>query len=564
LSLTALLAIAAMAGVPPLGGYISKEMMLEAVVELPAPEVQGAVLPALATLGALLSAGYAFAFAGRAFLGSDAAAPPDAHPPGIGLTLPAAVLAAACLAVGLLPEMLAGRVIESATAAVMAGPPPEAELALWHGLTLPFLLGLTALGGGLLLAAARSRLAAVPRVMPDASVLFQRTYDRGVAGTRAIFQGVHNRSLPRYLAVLFGAILLAGLIASGPAWVRVDVMPMAGSPATPAAVVGWAILVVAATGAVWMHERRVSALILVSAAGVMVVLGYAHLSAPDLALTQVTVEIVTTLLLLLAIRLLPRPDEVPRPPAGRRIRDAALALGAGAGVGILAFVVMLRPREAIVAREVLREATEVTGRNLVHLVLVDFRAFDTLGEISVLMIAALGVFALVRRFLDQLGGELPRRRMIRPEQAWDPYPLQFVIIARLLLPLAHLVAVFLFLRGEAHPGGGFVAGLVVAMAVLIQYMAHGVGWTERRIPIGYRTSVACGVLIAALAGLTGLLRGEPFLTHAHLALHLPLIGELELGTVMLFDLGVSLTVAGATLLAVVNIGRIETRAPEGA
>jgi len=150
------------------------------------------------------------------------------------------------------------------------------------------------------------------------------------------------------------------------------------------------------------------------------------------------------------------------------------------------------------------------------------------------------------------------------ERAWDPYPPLLTIMARLLLPLAHLVAVFLFLRGEAHPGGGFVAGLVVALAMLIQYMAHGVGWTERRVLVAYGTSVACGVLIAALSGLGSLARGEPFLTHAHVTLRLPVIGELGLGTVMLFDLGVLLTVAGATLLAMVNIGRIETRAPKAA
>jgi multicomponent K+:H+ antiporter subunit A len=152
--------------------------------------------------------------------------------------------------------------------------------------------------------------------------------------------------------------------------------------------------------------------------------------------------------------------------------------------------------------------------------------------------------------------------MVDPERAWDPHPLQFVIVALLLLPLALMVAVFLFLRGEAHPGGGFVAGLVVAMAVLIQYMAHGMEWTERRILIGYRNSVAVGVLMALLTGIGGLLRGDPFLTHENVAMRWPVIGELELSTVLLFDFGVFLTVAGATLLALVNLGRVETRAPE--
>ena len=258
----------------------------------------------------------------------------------------------------------------------------------------------------------------------------------------------------------------------------------------------------------------------------------------------------------------PFPAEHIPAPVGHYVRDGALALGAGAGAGVLAFAIMTRSREAIVARDVLAEATELPGRNLVHLVLVDFRAFDTLGEISVLMIAALGVFALVQGFLHWLGDQRPVRRMIHPERAWDPHPLQFVIVARLLLPLALLVAAFLFLRGEAHPGGGFVAGLVVAMAVLIQYMAHGVEWTERRILIGYHNSVALGVLFAVLTGIASVVRGDPFLTHEATVMHWPVIGELELSTVMLFDFGVFLTVAGASLLALVNIGRVETRAPQ--
>lgn len=564
LTVTALIAAAAMGGVPPMGGYISKEMMLDAAVEQHLPAALDLLLPALATLGALLSAAYAFAFAGRGFFGAPAGPAEHAHEPELGLTLPATLLALSSLAVGLLPQTLAGAPIERATAAVMTSAPPGGELALWHGFNLPFLLGLTALGGGLLLAALWRRIAAAPPLLPSATALFRHGYDGMITGNAAAFHAVHNRALHRYLAVLFAAVLLAGLLAAIPTWHAVGLRSTVETAPSWVAIVGWVILVGAAALTVRWHEARVIALLQVSVVGVVIVLAFAYLSAPDLALTQVTVEIVTTILLLLAIRLLPHPQKTPRPPPVRRVRDAALALGTGAGAGLLAFAVMSTPREAIVALDVLREAVEVPGRNLVHLVLVEFRAFDTMGEISVLMIAGLGVFALVRGFLDRMGGELPWRSMIRPEQAWDPYPLQFVIVARLLLPLAHLVAVYLFLRGEAHPGGGFVAGLVVAMAVLIQYMAHGVGWTQERVLIGYRVVVACGIGIAVLTGLSSILRGDPFLTHAHWSLHVPVVDEVELGTVLLFDLGVLLTVTGATLLAMVNIGRIETRAPDRA
>jgi multicomponent K+:H+ antiporter subunit A len=380
--------------------------------------------------------------------------------------------------------------VAAATGAVVTGAPPHYELALWHGLNLPFLLGVLALAGGLLVAVLRRPLASTPARLPRAEHLYECLYNGLVVGTGALFARLHDRSLQKYLAILLATIVLAGFLASPGA-----AFGSALQPVTWLAVVGWAILVAAAGATVWRHTDRLSAVVLISVVGLLIVLTYAHLSAPDLALTQIAVEIVTTVLLLLAIRILPPVPARPRPRLARRLRNGMLALGAGAGAGVLAFASMTRPREAIVARDVLAQATEAHGRNLVHLILVDFRAFDTLGEISVLMIAALGVFALIRGLLQWLGGRQPLRRMVHPAQAREPHPLLFVIIARLLLPLALLVAAFLFLRGATHPGGGFVAGLVVAMAVLIQYMAHGVEWTERRILIGYRKSVALGVLV---------------------------------------------------------------------
>ncbi|HEX5794913.1 MAG TPA: hydrogen gas-evolving membrane-bound hydrogenase subunit E [Geminicoccaceae bacterium] len=560
-STVALIAAAALTGLPPLNGYISKEMMLEAVTEH-GPATASWLLPALVALGALLSAAYGLAFAWRAFLAPASRDQHEAHRPNAALWLPAAVLAALCLAIGLFPAALAGPLVDAAAGAIVPGPLPHYELALWHGVNLPFALGVGALTGGLLLAAARPRLAGWPGLLPAADALFESTYNRVIGGARALVHGLHNQSAQRYLAIVVGAMVVAGAIAGSAAALAAGNKPPL--PIVPFAVVGWAILAVAVGGTIWMRERRVIALVLVSVVGLVVVMAYVHLSAPDLALTQLTVEIITTILVLLAIRVLPLPEARPRERVARRVRDGGLALLAGAGAGVLAWAVMLRPRQPVVAREVLAEAVQGEARNLVHLVLVDFRALDTLGEISVLMIAALGVFALVQGFLDLLGEQRLRRRMVHPERAWDPHPLQFVVASRLLLPFALLVSVFLFLRGEAHPGGGFVAGLVAAMAILLQYMAHGVDWTERRIQLKYRPIVAAGVLVAVLTGVASMAAGAPFLTHGRLTMHWPVIGEVELTTTLLFDLGVFLTVAGATLLAMVNIGRIETRVPEPA
>ncbi|HEY6609918.1 MAG TPA: MnhB domain-containing protein, partial [Pseudomonas sp.] len=127
---------------------------------------------------------------------------------------------------------------------------------------------------------------------------------------------------------------------------------------------------------------------------------------------------------------------------------------------------------------------------------------------------------------------------------------------RVLLPLALLVSVFIFLRGHNLPGGGFIAGLVTSVALIVQYIASGVRWTQSRLPLDYHRLAGLGVFVAGLTGLGSWLFGYPFLTTSFGHFHLPLVGEFELATAMLFDLGVYLTVVGATLLILANLGQL--------
>ena len=134
-------------------------------------------------------------------------------------------------------------------------------------------------------------------------------------------------------------------------------------------------------------------------------------------------------------------------------------------------------------------------------------------------------------------------------------------MTRLRLPLALLVSADLFLRGHNFPGGGFVAGLITAIAMVMQYMASGIAWTERRLRLDYRAVVAVGVAIAVVSGAGAWLSTTPFLTSDYTYIHLPIVGEFELATAMLFDLGVYVTVLGAVLLMLSDIGQVETQAP---
>jgi multicomponent K+:H+ antiporter subunit A len=189
---------------------------------------------------------------------------------------------------------------------------------------------------------------------------------------------------------------------------------------------------------------------------------------------------------------------------------------------------------------------------VVNVILVDFRGFDTLGEISVLAIAGVGIYAM----LDGLRLIQPRADAQGRSWARDRHPLILATLSRVLLSMALLISVFIFLRGHNQPGGGFIAGLITAVALILQYVASGVQWTQSRLPLNYHRMCGAGVMLAGLTGLGSWLFGKPFLTSTFGHVTIPLVGEVELASAMLFDLGVYLTVVGATLLILANLGKL--------
>ena len=193
---------------------------------------------------------------------------------------------------------------------------------------------------------------------------------------------------------------------------------------------------------------------------------------------------------------------------------------------------------------------------MVNVILVDFRGFDTLGEITVLAIAALGIYAMLK------GKELqaPPTDGLGHPWALDAHPTMLLQMSRPLLPLALMVSVYIFLRGHNLPGGGFIAGLITAIALLIQYIASGDNWTQARVNIRYHNLLALGLFFATAAGAASLVFDYPFLTSTFTYLKWPVVGKFEVASALVFDLGVYLTVVGATLLALVSLGKLT---PEG-
>ncbi len=333
------------------------------------------------------------------------------------------------------------------------------------------------------------------------------------------------------------------------------------TPVEPAVYVAALLLGGATVALTLMHRNRLLALVLVGVVGLIVSVTFIYLSAPDLALTQISVEVATVILLLLALNFLPQQTPAERP--SRQLRDALLASVAGLGAGALIYALMMRDFAfpTIAGYHIANSKTEGGGTNIVNVILVDFRGYDTFGEITVLGIAALVIYALTEALLK--GGPANDRLLaMEPAagRAGDRHPLMFVVVTRLILPVALMVGVFIFLRGHNLPGGGFIAGLIVAIALLMQYMASGFGWTAERIRIDYHGLIAAGVLIAAATGIGAWFNGLPFLTSAYGYVTLPPLETFELATAALFDLGVFLCVLGAVMLALASISRLALRA----
>ncbi|MCR9126907.1 MAG: monovalent cation/H+ antiporter subunit A [Rhodobacteraceae bacterium] len=558
----ATLAALSMAGIPLLNGFLSKEMMLE---EAWRTELYGApwLVPALATLGSLFSAAYCFRLIGHTFLGpvrDDYPARP--HDPGAGMWLPPAILVVMVVVIGIAP-FLAEPFVKLVTASVLgeAAEVPKAYFKIWHGLVPALYMSIAAVVGGLIVMAIFAPMLrlwdAAPR--PEAKAIFDRLIAAVVRLAERIALPLHNGAFTRYGAVFAVTVFVVGYYA----WSTGTVGPAtrAPQPADPVAIAGWLMLVAATLGMVFLHRNRLLSLILIGIVGLMVSVGFVFFSAPDLAMTQITVEVVTIILLLLALNFLPNRTPI-ESTVLHRTRDAVVSVAGGLAATALAYHYLLRDAVVTPISEfhLANSYKGGGGTNVVNVILVDFRGFDTFGEIIVLGIAALLIYALTEALLN---GPVRARLLNRlPDQprAGDMHPMMMVILTRVTMPVVLMVGFFIFLRGHNEPGGGFIAGLVVSIAVVMQYMASGFGWASARLRYPYHGIIGTGVLIAGLTGIGSWFVGKPFMTTDFTYVRIPPFNEFELATAMLFDLGVFLTVVGAVMLSLESFSRLARRA----
>jgi multicomponent K+:H+ antiporter subunit A len=552
-------AAAAMAGVPLLNGFLSKEMFFAETVAKQASGVMTWLLPAGATLAGTFSVAYSVRFVHDVFFnGEPVNLPKKPHEAPFFMVLPVALLAVLCLAVGLAPAQTAGPILAVAAQAALHGGPgqplPEYTLAVWHGVNLPLLMSAVATTGGVLLYFGLQRFINLHRIVrlpgwvhSGGRDIFMALQAGGLGAARGLTGALETGSLQRYLSLLVAVAVAAGtwpFLGGGPAAplapVRLD---EAGFGVVVVALIG----IAATLGTVLSYRHRLLAVVLMGAVGLVVCLTFVWFSAPDLALTQLLVEVVTVVLLMLALRWLP-PDSPTEPARWQPWLHAALAVAAGLGVAALAWFVLSRPTASISDYFLAQSLPLGGGSNAVNVIIVDFRGFDTLGEIAVFGIAALVMHALLADF------EAPRS--LPPGDDSDRRPLMLQLASRMVLPFALLISIYLLLRGHNQPGGGFIAGLVLAIALLLVQVAHGQAWTAARTGSDYRGWVGWGLLIAAGTGVASGLFGSPFLTSTYDYPWLPGVGGVPLASAAAFDLGVYLVVVGGTMAMLLSIAHL--------
>jgi len=555
----ATIAAGAMAGVPLLNGFLSKEMFFAESFQVQWLGSWYWLMPVAATLTGIFTVAYSTRFVHDVFFGPPPQGLPKVpHEPPRWMKVPVEVLVALCLLVGLTPAITVDPLLRAAATAVLQAPLPEFSLKLWHGFNLPLLMSVVAFAGGVLVYFTRRYhfdLHGYQARLVDGRALSEIAVARTVRGARWLVERVANGSLQRYVLLLVLAALVLGLtgarglVLSG---------PVAMTPPDALAVLLTVALVLTAIAVTVLHARRLLAVILIGVVGLVVSLAFVRFSAPDLALTQLLVEIVTVILLLLAMYFLPA--ETPQDSTAlRRGRDALIAVAGGGAVAALAWALLTRPLDTIAWYYLENAKPAGGGYNVVNVILVDFRGFDTLGEITVLGIAAVGIVALLQGLkLDAPGVDQAGRPW-----ATERYPLMLRVLSRPLLPLALLVSAYLFLRGHNAPGGGFIAGLVTGTAIILQYVAYGSEWARERLPWSYSNVVAAGLLVATSTGIASWAFGAPFLTSTFGYVNWPVVGQFELASAMVFDLGIYLAVVGVVLVIIGRLGGLsgpETRA----
>ncbi|RKN42478.1 hydrogen gas-evolving membrane-bound hydrogenase subunit E [Streptomyces hoynatensis] len=568
---TAVVSTASMAGLPPLIGYLGKEAAYDGYAHAPF-SWRGWALAAL-TLGSLLTAAYSARFLWGAFARKPGLADSSPARPGADALGPIWLLTAVSLVFGIGYPLTGGLAGPYADApGLVADAHPPYRTALWHGLSGPLLLSAAAVVLGIALHLARRPLAGAAGRLPVPPE-GRRGYELSVRGVQAaaVWLTRHTQvgSLPAYLTVL---LLTVVLVPGGSLLVHRPPLPHVVPWHSPVEL-PLALLVLACCAALVVIRHRLTAVLFAGAAGYAVGALFLVQGAPDLALTQFLVETLTVVIVVLVLRRLPAGFTPERPHGTFVALRACVAVLAGACVACLAVSATAVRQSLALSRTVLERAGETGSHNAVTALLLDFRALDTLGEISVLLGTAIAAGALLahrsRRPPGAGAGEagvfraaewdVPRERWL-PEADLLPGAERSLLlepVVRLLFPAVLLLSCHLLFAGHYRPGGGFAGGLVAGQACFLRYLAGRRAGAVLPAGVTPRVLAGGGLALAAAVALAPLAFGAPPLAATELHLRLPPLGTVSFATNLFFDIGVYLLVAGVCLTLLCALDRAE-------
>ncbi|MGW4229365.1 Na+/H+ antiporter subunit A [Streptomyces sp. NPDC004980] len=572
----AVLAAASMAALPPLLGFAAKEAAFHALQH--GDTVDRWVL-AVTVVGSVLTVAYTLRFVWGAFFRKPGVADTPVRRVGAAFLAPPAVLAVAGLVLG--PGVGWTDRLFAAYADAFPAPAHPYHLALWHGFGTVLLLSALTWAGGAVLFAGRSTVTRISRriAWPTADSVFGHLL-LGLERLALEITGfVQRGSLSVYLATTLLVMLagqLAVLITDRP-W-EGAVAPRAWDTPLQGAV---AVLTCAAALLCLTVSRRMKAVVLAGLTGYGAALLFVVQGAPDLALTQFCVETVSMIVFVLVLRRMPVHFQESVSPWRRAIR-VPVALGAAATLGVVVWVAGASRVAAPAGAAMVEEVAHHGLKDVVATILVDLRAWDTMGESAVLAAAAIGVTSLIylhRRSegpmtREELRGAtawsltghrltgLPQGDDTAPERDWlaagstlapEHRSVVFEVVARLVFHPILVLSLYLLFCAENMPGGGFVGGLVAGLAFITRYLAGGRFELAEAAPLQPGLFTGLGLFLSTGVALLGIAEGTVLHAWTYHG-RLPVFGDYHLATPVLFDFGVYLLVLGVVLDIVRALG----------
>ncbi|MHA7223402.1 Na+/H+ antiporter subunit A [Arthrobacter sp. RHLT1-20] len=602
LAVVAAIGAASMAGLPPLAGFIAKESVFEAFVHYsadPAAGPWGMVILIGLVLGSVLTFAYSARFMWGAFAVKPGVEATPFKPIKPAFLAAPAILSVLTIVYGVWPDPVDGWIQPYAalfSSSTVSGPAADGgaagHLALWHGFTPA--LGLTAItfAFGLAMFYGRNAISRAQGLVPG-WIDADRSYQLAIGALDDAAVWVTGRTQRGSLFFYLSVILTVAFVLPLTALVLAN-KPLPGDvyfidPNSPLQIVVGAGIVIGALAAVRANKRFL-AVLMVSVTGYGIALMFALQGAPDLALTQMLVETIVLVAFVLAMRSLPA--EL-RDRTGGKYRVARVIIGAAFGVTMI--FVAIYALGARVAQPVSLEFPKLAyegggGLNIVNVTLVDIRAWDTFGEISVLALAATGVASLIfvrgrgdrirpsstadegtvgRRTAvpgntrDDAALAMSRRFAAASRDAWlvagrtlapERRSIIFEVVTRLIFHSMIVFSIYLLLAGHNLPGGGFAGGLTAGLALTLRYLAGGRYELREATPISAGTLLGIGLATAAASGVTPLLLGGQVFQSAIIELWLPVFGDIKFVTSTLFDIGVYIVVIGLVLDVLRSLG----------